>query len=100
MPQSQICRRSQTAATVRYFRGLMRKFLAVLPLFLLLLSCGGKKVATQAPVSNLDEPDRALFERATRDLDKNKFTVSRLTLQTLINTYPDSEYLSQAKYLL
>ena len=35
-----------------------------------------------------------------RDLGKNKFTVARLTLQTLINTYPDSEYLPQAKYAL
>ena len=78
----------------------MRKFFFALPLFLLLLSCGGKKVATNAPASNLDEPDRNLFERAMRDLGKNKFTVSRLTLQTLINTYPDSEYLPQAKYAM
>ena len=76
----------------------MRKFLLVFPLFLLLLSCGGKKVATNAPTSNLDEPDRVLFDRAMHDLDKNKFTVSRLTLQTLINTYPDSEFLPRAKY--
>src|SRR5437588_1395720 len=77
----------------------MRKFALVLPLFLLLLSCG-KKVATNAPASKLDEPDRVLFERAMHDLDKNKFTVARLTLQTLINTYPDSEFLPQAKYAL
>src|SRR5215831_1919353 len=77
----------------------MRKFL-ILPLFCLLLSCGGKKAATEAPGNNLDEPDRALFDRAMRDLDKNKFTVARLTLQTLINTYPDSEFLPQAKYAM
>jgi outer membrane protein assembly factor BamD len=78
----------------------MRKFVSIYPLFFLLLSCGGKKVATNAPASNLDEPDRVLFERATRDLNKNKFTVGRLTLQTLINTYPDSEYLPRAKYAM
>src|SRR5947209_14451797 len=77
----------------------MRKFSLVLPLFLLLLRCG-KKVATNAPASKLDEPDRVLFERAMHDLDKNKFTVARLSLQTLINTYPDSEFLPQAKYAL
>src|SRR5437867_12532419 len=77
----------------------MRKFFLVLPLFLFLLSCG-KKVATNAPASNLDEPDRVLFERAMHDLEKNKFIVSRLSLQTLINTYPDSEFLPQAKYAL
>jgi outer membrane protein assembly factor BamD len=78
----------------------MRKFLLALPLVFLLLSCGGKKVVTTAPASNLDEPDRALYERAMRDLTKNKFTVGRLALQTLINTYPDSEYLSRAKYAM
>src|SRR5215510_4815524 len=77
----------------------MKKFFIVLPLLFLLLSCGGKKVATKSP-STLDEPDRALFDRAMRDLDKNKFTVARLTLQTLINTYPDSEFLPQAKYAM
>src|ERR1041385_8342049 len=78
----------------------MRKFALVLPLCFLLLSCGGKKVATNAPTSNIDEPDRVLFERAKRDIEKNKFTVGRLSLQTLINTYPDSEYLQQAKYAM
>src|SRR5215470_182558 len=77
----------------------LRKFFLVLPLFLLLLSCG-KKVATNAPASNLEEPDRVLFERAMHDLEKNKFIVSRLNLQTLINTYPDSEFLPQAKYAM
>ena len=78
----------------------MRKFFLILPLSLALVSCGGKKVATKAPTSNLDKPDKVLFDRASHDLDKNKFTVSRLTLQTLINTYPDSEFLPQAKYLM
>jgi outer membrane protein assembly factor BamD len=78
----------------------MRKFFLVLPLALLLLSCGGRRTEIDAPVSDLDEPDRVLYERAIRDLDKNKFTVSRLTLQTLINTYQDSEYLERAKYAL
>src|SRR2546428_10546423 len=34
------------------------------------------------------------------DLKRNKFIVSRLSLQTLINTSPDSEFLPQAKYAL
>jgi outer membrane protein assembly factor BamD len=35
-----------------------------------------------------------------RDMQKSRFTVARLTLQTLINTYPDSEFLPQAKYAM
>src|SRR5262249_15673542 len=53
-----------------------------------------------APASNLDEPDRVLFERAMRDLEKARYTVARLDLQTLISTYPDSEFLAQAKYAM
>jgi outer membrane protein assembly factor BamD len=77
----------------------MRKLLN-LSLVFLLVSCG-KNVETNPPDgSNLDEPDRVLFERATADLERHKLAVARLTLQTLINTYPDSEYLPQAKYKL
>jgi outer membrane assembly lipoprotein YfiO len=78
----------------------MKKFVVVFPLFFLLLSCDGKKVVENAPTSNIYEPDRVLFDRAMRDLNKNKFTVGRLALQTLINTYPDSEFLPQAKYAM
>jgi outer membrane protein assembly factor BamD len=77
----------------------MRKLLT-LSLFFLLVSCGGKNVETTPPDNNLDEPDRVLFDRATHDLERNKLAVARLTLNTLINTYPDSEYLPQAKYKL
>jgi outer membrane protein assembly factor BamD len=77
----------------------MRKYFLVFPLFLLLLSCG-KRAETKAPTSNLDEPDRVLFERSMRDLEKSRFTVARLDLQTLISTYPDSEFLPQAKYAM
>jgi outer membrane protein assembly factor BamD len=78
----------------------MRKFFLLLPLLFLVLSCHRTKAVIKAPTSTLDEPDRVLFERAGRDMEKNRFTVARLTLQTLINTYPDSEYLPQAKYMM
>lgn len=72
----------------------------ILALLLAVAACGKRNVAEDSPVDELDEPDRVLFERALRDLNRNRLTVSRLTLQTLINTYPDSEYLPQAKYAL
>jgi outer membrane protein assembly factor BamD len=43
------------------------------------------------------EPDKVLYTRAMDDLKHNKYTEGRLALQTLINTYPDSEYLAKAK---
>ena len=44
-----------------------------------------------------DQPDKILYEKATNEIDHGRYDVGRLTLQTLINTYPDSEYLSKAK---
>jgi len=44
-----------------------------------------------------DQPDKILYEKATNEIAHGRYDVGRLTLQTLINTYPDSEYLSKAK---
>jgi outer membrane protein assembly factor BamD len=44
-----------------------------------------------------DQPDKILYEKAVREIERDRFDVGRLTLQTLINTYPDSEYLAKAK---
>lgn len=43
------------------------------------------------------EPDKILYDRALNSLKHSKYTEARLELQTLINTYPDSEYLAKAK---
>lgn len=43
------------------------------------------------------EPDRVLFEKSLEDIKNKRFEVARLTLQTLLNTYPDSDYLDRAK---
>jgi outer membrane protein assembly factor BamD len=48
----------------------------------------------------MSEPDKDLFNRAKRDLGRSRWTQARLLLQTLINTYPDSEFLEQSKYAL
>jgi len=63
---------------------------------LLLAGCFGKK-KSQPVAGTSAEPDKVLFERATADIKKGHYGVGRLTLQTLINTYPDSEYLAKAK---
>jgi len=43
------------------------------------------------------EPDKVLYDRAMNDIKHKRYTEARLSLQTLINTYPDSEYLAKAK---
>jgi outer membrane protein assembly factor BamD len=56
-----------------------------------------KKKPNAADAADSAEPDKVLYNRAMLDLKKGRFTESRLTLQTLINTYPDSEFLALAK---
>ncbi len=50
-----------------------------------------------APVNPGDQPDKILYEKAVAEIEHGRYDVGRLTLQTLINTYPDSEYLAKAK---
>ena len=46
------------------------------------------------------EPDKVLYDRSQDDLKHGRYTEGRLALQTLINTYPDSEYLAKAKLMV
>jgi outer membrane protein assembly factor BamD len=61
--------------------------------------CAAQKTATSKPDSGNGsaEADKVLYERAMNDLQHNRFDLARLSMQTLINTYPDSEYLAKAK---
>jgi outer membrane protein assembly factor BamD len=46
---------------------------------------------------NSKQPDKVLFDKAMLSMKKGRYDVARLTLQTLLNTYPDSEYRMRAK---
>ena len=61
------------------------------------VGCTNKKVNN--PLSNVGskQPDKVLFDRAMDAMKHNRYDVARITLQTLINTYPDSEYIARAK---
>src|SRR5438046_8051439 len=61
------------------------------------VACTNKKVIN--PLANVGskQPDKVLFDRAMDAMKHNRFEVARMTLQTLINTYPDSEYIARAK---
>jgi outer membrane protein assembly factor BamD len=43
------------------------------------------------------QPDKELYDKAMIALKKGRYDVSRLDLQTMLNTYPDSEYRMRAK---
>ena len=56
-----------------------------------------KKVNKSTSADNTAEPDKILYNKAMDDIKHGRHEVGRLNLQTLINTYPDSEYLAKAK---
>ena len=71
--------------------------IALLAALVFAVACTNKKVNN--PLANVGskQPDKVLFDRAMNAMKHNRFDVARITLQTLINTYPDSEYIARAK---
>src|SRR5215471_1823469 len=64
----------------------------------LLSSCGIKRKKYENPISkDTQQPDKVLFDKAVNDIERSRYEIARLTLQTLINTYDTSEYLAKAK---
>ncbi len=51
------------------------------------------------PLANVQskQPDKELYDKAMLALKKGRYDVARLDLQTLLNTYPESEYRMRAK---
>lgn len=63
-----------------------------------LASCGFHHAKYDNPISkDTQQPDKILFDKAIHDIERGRYEVARLTLNTLINTYDTSEYLAKAK---
>jgi len=83
------------------FRGLMSRRVSTIAftgmLLVLTVACTNKKSVN--PLANVGskQPDKVLFDRSMDAMKHNRFDVARMTLQTLINTYPDSEFIARAK---
>src|ERR1700680_1411099 len=79
-------------------RSFIRYTAALGSLAILLSSCGLRRHPYQNPITkDTQQPDKVLFDKAINDLEHSKYEISRLTLQTLINTYDTSEYIAKAK---
>src|SRR5438477_3560258 len=87
--------------TGHWFEVLMSRripLIAVLGVLLALTAaCTNKKSVNPLAGVGSKQPDKVLFDKAMDAMRHNRFDVARLTLQTLINTYPDSEYIARAK---
>jgi len=66
-------------------------------LVLVILAGCGRKAYENPIATNSQQPDKILFDKAVNDLETRRYELTRLTLNTLINTYPDSEYIAKAK---
>lgn len=65
---------------------------------LLTSSCGFKRKKYENPITkDTQQPDKVLFDKSIKDIERGRYEVARLTLNTLINTYDTSEYLAKAK---
>lgn len=70
----------------------------VLALVCLVALTGCRRKRYENPITkDTQQPDKVLFDKAIKDVEKGRYEVARLTLQTLINTYDTSEYLAKAK---
>lgn len=64
----------------------------------LLSSCGFRRKKYENPIGkDTEQPDKVLFDKAIKDVEKGRYEVARLTLNTLMNTYDSSEYMAKAK---
>ena len=60
-------------------------------------ACTNKKVSNPLAKVDSKQPDKVLFDRGMDAMKHNHFDIARLDMQTLINTYPDSEFIARAK---
>src|SRR5437016_9352794 len=64
---------------------------------LLNTSCFRKKKYENPITKDTLQPDKVLFDKAVADIERSRFEVARLTLNTMMNTYDTSEYMAKAK---
>lgn len=62
-----------------------------------LTGCFRKKKYENPIGKDTQQPDKVLFDKAVADIERGRYEVARLTLNTLINTYDTSEFLAKAK---
>src|SRR6202051_5171817 len=77
----------------------MAKYFLVVTLMAgLLTSCSFRAKKYDDPITkDTKQPDKVLFDRSIGDIEHGRYEIARITLNTLINTYDQSEFLAKAK---
>jgi outer membrane protein assembly factor BamD len=78
-------------------RKAIRFAVALVALAVLLSSCARRKKYDNPISKDTQQPDKVLFDLAIQDIEHSRFEKARLLLQTMMNTYDNSEYLAKAK---
>ena len=79
-------------------RNAIRNTLTLALLGVLMLTLGCRKKAYENPITkDTQQPDKVLFDTAIDDIEHGRYERARLTLQTMMSTYDNSEYLAKAK---
>lgn len=74
----------------------------LLPIVLLVAglatSCAFKAKKYDDPITkDTKQPDKVLYDKAINDIEHGRYEIARITLNTMINTYDQSEFLAKAK---
>jgi outer membrane protein assembly factor BamD len=78
----------------------LRYAAVLLALIVLLSGCARRKKYDNPITKDTQQPDKVLFDLAIQDIEHSRFEKARLLLQTMMNTYDNSEYLAKAKLAL
>ncbi len=78
---------------------MLRKLVISCLLATIFVLAGCHHAKVQNPIANINskQPDKVLFDRAMESMKKARYTEARTLLDTLLSTYPDSEYVARAK---
>ncbi len=81
-----------------YSHKLIRWALVAFVTATLLSSCSFRRKKYENPIGkDTLQPDKVLFDKAVKDIEKGRYEVARLTLNTLMNTYDTSEFMAKSK---
>jgi len=84
--------------TMKFSSTKWMRLAALFTVLALLTSCGFRRKKYENPITkDTQQPDKVLFDKAISDMERGRYEVARLTLQTLMNTYDTSEFLAKAK---
>ncbi|HEY6248956.1 MAG TPA: outer membrane protein assembly factor BamD [Candidatus Angelobacter sp.] len=81
---------------------MLRKLVVLFVLAMPFIVAGCHHSKVKNPIANVNskQPDKELYDRAMTSMKKARYMEARTLLETMINAYPDSEYVARAKLSL